>query len=195
MKIVTREFTTREKVLLLILSLILIALVYYQFVDQPVKREIEAANSQAENLSVELQIVEAKLETMRKMALEMEDITKGGAASVMGSYNNSKEEMEILNDVLENTLQYSISFANVTRDGDQIRRNFSIMFSVGSYEAMETVLKKLADSKWRCLVGDVQCSQIIGPNYETGYFTVSATATFFETMVGGTPDAGLPAEN
>ena len=55
--------------------------------------------------------------------------------------------------------------------------------------------QKLADSKWRCLVGDVQCSQIIGPNYETGYFTVSATATFFETMVGGTPDAGLPAEN
>ncbi len=194
MKLMTREFTTREKVLILILSLILIALLYYQFIDQPVRRQLEAAQSEAEDLSMELQIVEARLGELRRMRTEMDTLIASGTASEMGSYNNSKEEMSILNDVLKDTLQYSISFANVTRDGDQIRRNFSLLFSVDSYETMEKVLKALSENKCRCLIGDVQCSQINGSNYETGFFTVNAGATFFETMVGGTPDAGLPEE-
>ncbi len=195
MKLMTREFTSREKVLLIVLSLILVALLYYKFVDQPIRRDLEAATSEAETKSVELQLVESKLAVMRRMSNEMEDITAGGTASVMGSYNNSKEEMAILNDVLENTLQYSINFADVTRDKDQIRRNFSLVFIVDSYEAMENIVKQLSESKCRCLVGDLQCTQGLKTNIESGYFTVSATATFFETMVGGTEDAGLPAES
>jgi hypothetical protein len=194
MKLMTREFTTREKVLILILSLILIALLYYQFIDQPVRRQLEAAQSEAEDLSMELQIVEARLGELRRMRTEMDTLIASGTASEMGSYNNSKEEMAILNDVLQHTQQYSISFADVTRDGDQIRRNFTLLFAVNDYASMEKVIKELADSDCRCLIGDVQCSQGTKRDQKTDFITVNATATFFETMVGGTPDAGLPEE-
>ncbi len=195
MKLMTREFTSREKILLLLLSLILIALLYYQFVDQPVRRDLEAANTEVSNKELELQIVEAKLNTLRLMSSEMEDITAGGMASQMGSYNNSKAEMAILNDILEDTLQYSITFANVTREGEQIRRNFSLQFIVEDYATMEKIIKALAENDCRCLVGDLNCSQIARTDIETSYITVSATATFYETMVGGTEDAGLPADS
>ena len=194
MKFMTREFTNREKVLLLILSLVLVALLYYQFIDQPVRRQLEAAQADADMLSIQVQAVEAKLKDMRRMQTEMDDLISSGAVSEMGSYNNSKEEMAILNDVLQHTQQYSISFADVTRDGDQIRRNFTLLFAVNDYASMEKVIKELADSDCRCLIGDVQCSQGTKRDQKTDFITVNATATFFEILVGGTPDAGLPEE-
>ena len=130
MKIMTREFTTREKILLLILTILLVGLLYYQFVDQPVRKQLETAKNDAEMLSIQVKALDAKIGAMRKMQKEMDDLIASGTESEMGSYNNSKEEMAILNDVLANTQQYSINFSNVTRDGDQIRRDFTLLFTV-----------------------------------------------------------------
>ena len=129
---------------------------------------------------------------MRKMRSEMEDITAGGTVSEMGSYNNSKAEIAMLNDILAETQQYSITFADVTRSGDQIRRNFTLQFTVNSYSTMDSVISQLANCHYRCLLGDVRCTSSRSDDLREGAISVSATATFFETMVGGTPDAGLP---
>ena len=192
MKAMSREFTTKEKLLLLLLSLILVGLAYYQFVDRPVRQALATAHQQQMDLNTELKSVEAKLERMRRMRSEMDDVTAGGTASEMCSYNNSKAEIAMLNDILSDTLQYAITFENVTREGDQIRRNFSLQFTVESYEHVEAVLKALNESHYRCLIGDVRCNASRSSNVMEGNVTINAVATFFETMVGGVPDAGLP---
>ena len=192
MKVLSRDFTWKEKLLILVLALILVALAYYQFVDKPVRAALESAHTEAEALTTELQAVQAKLDRMHRMRDELEDVTSGGTASEMGSYNNSKAEIESLNEILKDAMQYSISFANVTRSGDQIRRNFTLQFTVDSYESMERLLSALAENHHRCLIGEVRCNSTRNANIMEGNITVNATATFFETMVGGTPDAGLP---
>ena len=192
MKVLSRDFTLKERLLLLFLGLILVALAYYQFVDKPARAALESARVESEQLTVELQGVQAKLDQMHRMRDELEDVTSGGAASEMGSYNNSKEEIASLNEILKDTLQYSITFADVTRSGDQIRRNFSLQFTVDNYESMERLLAALAENHHRCLIGEVRCNSTRNSNIMDGNITVNATATFFETMVGGTPDAGLP---
>ena len=192
MKVLSRDFSTKEKLLILVLALVLVALAYYQFVHRPVIDAIASAQAEADSLSVELQTVNEKLERMRRMRAELEDVTAGGTATEMGSYNNSKEEIASLNDILRETLQYSISFANVTRSGDQIRRNFTLSFSADSYESMERIISALSQNHHRCLIGDVNCSSTRNSNVMDGAININATATFFETMVGGTPDAGLP---
>lgn len=192
MKVLSRDFTLKERLLLLFLGLILVALAYYQFVDKPARAALESARVESEQLTVELQGVQAKLDQMHRMRDELEDVTSGGVASEMGSYNNSKEEIASLNEILKDTLQYSITFANVTRSGDQIRRNFSLQFTVDNYESMERLLAALAENHHRCLIGEVRCNSTRNSNIMDGNITVNATATFFETMVGGTPDAGLP---
>lgn len=192
MKVLSRDFTTKEKLLLLLLSLILVGLAYYQFVDQPVRTALEAARTEADSLRVELRTVDAKLERMRRMRAELEDVTAGGTATEMGSYNNSKAEIASLNDILSEALQYSITFANVTRSGDQIRRNFTLQFTTDNYGVMEHMLSALSQNHHRCLIGDVRCTAARNESVLEGNITVNATATFFETMVGGTPDAGLP---
>ncbi len=192
MKVLSRSFTLKEKILLLLLSLILVALAYYQFVDQPVRSALAQAQAEADSLSMELTAVTAKLTTMRNMRAELDDVTAGGKASEMGSYNNSKAEIAMLNDVLSEALQYSITFANVTRSEDQIRRNFSLQLTASSYESMEHIINSINESHYRCLIGDLQCRAFRDKYVLDGNLSVNATATFYETMVGGTPDAGLP---
>ena len=156
MKVLSRSFSLKEKILLLLLSLILVGLAYYQFVDQPVRSALATAQAEADALSVELCAVEAKLARMRRMRAELEDVTAGGTASEMGSYNNSKAELAMLNDVLSEALQYSITFANVTRNGDQIRRNFTLQLIADSYDTMEHIINSINSSHHRCLIGDLQ---------------------------------------
>ena len=191
MKVLSRDFTLKEKILLLLLSLVLVGLAYYQFVDQPVRSKIESAHAEAQELAAELKTVDAKLEKMHRMRNELDDVTAGGTASEMGSYNNSKEEYQVLNDILGDALTYSITFANVTRDNDQIRRNFTFQFTT-DYEAMEEKIDSLLRNHYRCLIGDLRCTATRNGDVTEGTITVNGTATFYETMVGGIPDAGLP---
>ena len=156
MKNMNREFTTREKLLILLLCLILVGLAYYQFVDQPVRTALNNAHAERDSLLTELTTVNAKLAVMRRMRDEMEDITAGGTVSEMKSYNNSKPEIALLNDILRGTPDYTITFADVTRDNDQIRRNFSLTFVSDKYASIQRIVKQLSESPYRCLIGDLK---------------------------------------
>ena len=205
MKILSRDFTRAEKIILVILALVLVGLAYYQFVYKMVAESIQKAHAEAEAIRVEMAGVNAKIQRMEEMQAELESIQSNPNASYMGSYNNSKEELAFLNDVLGGALQYNITFSNVTRDGDQIRRNFSLQFTTADYAAMERLINQLCNSKLRCLINDISYS-VTRYNYSAAdrerygvdwyeRVNVNCTATFFETMVGGVEDAGLPAQN
>ena len=195
MKIMSRDFTTKEKLLLLFFALVLVALAYYNFVDKPVRAALASAAAEQESLQTELQSVQAQLERMHRMRSELDDVTAGGTASEMGSYNNSKLEIESLNRILGDTLRYNISFSNVTRSNDQIRRNFNLSFTVDNYETLERVVSALTQNQHRCLIGDLNCNSTRNSNVLDGNVSATTTGTFYETMVGGTPDAGLPQDS
>ena len=111
----------------------------------------------------------------------------------MASYNNRKAEIHLLNDILKAANSYSISFGEVTRDGDQIRRDVNMQFTTGRYSAMEGILSRLANGPYRCLLKDVNCTSAKG-DVKNGDIAVSVSMTFYETMVGSNDNAGLPQE-
>ena len=195
MKILSRDFTLKEKVLLLVLVAILLGLAYYWFVDQPVRQQLENCAAQESSLQIELTAVQRKAAELERMKTELEAIQARDGVSLMSSYNASKEEVKLLNDVLAGTEQYAISFSDVSREGDQIRRNFSLQFTAPNHQDIARILGQLAESSQRCIIADIRCTRERGRTEEdAGKFVVDATATFYETMVGGTPDAALPAE-
>ena len=200
MKLMSRSFSTKEKILLLVLVVILIGLGYYQFFYVPTMRGIEDARSEQAALQKELSAVNTKIASLTRMKQELDALSEE-QRSYMPSYNASKEEMQLLDAILANTVRYSISFPTVQRTGDQIRRNFSLNFSVNSYQEAQRVVMALAGSHYRCQVGDMSCSVNLywfRDDYTRratdSYLTVSATATFYETMVGGTEDSALPVQ-
>lgn len=192
MKILSRDFSVAERVLLVFLGLVLVGLTYYRFVDQPVRTALRTAQSEQESLQAELDTVNTQIAHLSQMQNELTDLKEGETVSKMPSYNNSKAELALLNDALRAATKYVVTFSDVTRDGDQIRRGFTLQFTAPSYDAMKQIFLDLAKSPYRCLIGDITCSA--GSREGATELNVSATATFYETMVGGVPDAGLPAD-
>ena len=191
MKIMSRDFTLPEKILIIALVIILLGLVYYRFVDQTVRETIANNESEAKMLQTQMDAVEQRLARLNSIRSDMEKLEEEGNLSWMASYNNSKAEVAFLNDILADTINYSIAFADVTRSGDQIRRSFTLQYTAPDYAAARDIVLRLVSGENRCLVGDMQCRY----DSRTGYVSLSAAATFYETMVGGTPDAGLPQSN
>ncbi len=189
MKHLSREFTTREKVLLLILGILLVLVVYYYLVDIPLRSQKESLTSQLEGLQTDYQITDAKYHEYLKMKEDMEKVTAD--TSIMASYNNRSEEIAFLDDLFKNTRQYSVSFSPVTVEGDQIRRAFTVSFTAASYDQAVKILKELADCHYRCIISDISCSGN-DENALNGAVTISCGAVFYETMVDRTTDAGLP---
>ena len=210
MKALSRDFTTKEKVLIVVLLVILIALAYYRFVHIPCKEAIQNAHSERDMYETELFAVQKKEAQLRKMKEELDSLGELQSTSRMESYNNSKAELSLLNSILESARDYSITFVNVTRDGDQIRRNFNLSFTTNNYASAKKIISSLADSEYRCLIGDVKYSATVrraekdepteGGRWvdDVYYFDVirvNTSATFFETMYDGVPDDGLPSGN
>ena len=203
MKRLSRDFTRGEKALLLILALILVGLTYYLVVDRPVRSALESARAEKEALVTERTTLQGQIARMEKMEKELESIRANPGVSQMGSYNNSKAELDFLNELLAETEEYNVTFTGVTRDGDQVRRNFNLKFTVQDFATAERLLKKIYACDMRCLINDISYSKTRTYynsadrlHYARDYYervNVSATATFYETMVGGTADAGLPS--
>ena len=191
MKILSRDFTTSEKILILVLVLILLGLMYYYFVDMPVRNAIISDQAELDTLQSELDAVQSRLSYLTGIRKNLDEL-QGDNKNLgwMGSYNNSEAEVRFLNDVLAITMKYNINFANVTRNGNQIRRNFTLQYQTLDYLSAQNIMDRLNQGENRCVLGDVKCTMDTD-----GRVTINQNATFFETMVGGAPDAGLPVDS
>ena len=210
MKILSRDFTTKEKIMIVVFCLILLGLAYYRFFYVPTQDQIAAANSQKANYETELMEVMAKEAQIRKMKEEIDELGELSNVSRIESYNNSKQEISLLNRVLGPATEYSIRFSDINRDGDLLRRNFTLMFKTDSFVSAKRIISSLEESPYRCVLGDIQYQlslrkadseeptrggRWIDDEYFYDVVTVNTNATFFETMYDGVADAGLPAES
>ena len=118
MKIMSRDFTTREKIMLLVLTLILLAAGYYAVIDQPIRTAINEAKSQQDELNTELMLLQTKAASLSRMQSELDSIEQSGSLGKMGSYNNSKAELDELNQLLQDANTYDISFSDTGRRPD-----------------------------------------------------------------------------
>ena len=185
MRLLSRDFTLPEKLILLALVLILMGLGYYQFVDQPIRRGIEEAHAERDNLQLELDAINRRISDYRRREEEL--IEAKEIRQEMPSYNQSEAELQILNGILTSANQYALAFDKITLDGNQIRRNFQISFTAPNFETAKGIFSRLSASRIRCLVGDIECS---GINVEDGdTVNVKAGGTFYETRVNGITDA------
>ena len=189
MKMMSKQLTAKEIVLVVVLAVIVLGLAYYKFVYINIKDAVASAKADESALQTELEAAQLRTGKIMKMQKELEGINSTGILTKMGSYNNSKPETAFLNTVLAGVDDYNIGFDEVTRDGDQIRRNFNLRYKTSSYAEAKKIMKELTSGDYRCLIGDVNCS--VDTN---GATTITLDGTFYETMVGGTPDSALPKD-
>lgn len=195
-EILKRPFRKRELFLLLVLIVLLLGLLYYCFIHQPVERRIRAADTtEIENTILSEQ---QKQQRIRSMQQEME-ASGGDSGSYVPTYNNFNEEANLLNTIFGSTASYHFTYHEPEAEDDVVRRQIDISFTAGSYAEAHEMLLQLKDSPYRLLIQDVSLSaggntSIDGalPGLQSSNeISGSLSITFYETLYDAQTTDGL----
>lgn len=180
-----REFTKREKVLILILVLLLLFSGYFRFVLQPSQDRINAANNTRADIENSMTIETARSQRLSQMrdAIASYEDKNGGEGSVVPVYDNIDNVMIQLGAILSQTADYSLTFDDLQYGDDYITRPVEMNFTCVSYDAAKKIVKDLDGCVYRCSLDDITVSTGSGNggvDITKGTVAVKLTATFYE---------------
>ena len=156
-----RAFTNREKALMVVLAVVLLACVYYLFVFTPSQEVISNAKSQVAQLETEVTLQQTMAAQKSTMADELAERKASGAKpKKTAQYDSSDAFMKELNGILAGAQTYTLNFADPEKsdDGSTVRHSANINFTASSYTAAKDLIAKLVDGKYSSLVTDFSIS-------------------------------------
>lgn len=177
----SREFTKREKILLLILALILLAEVYYLLVHQKVERDLAEARERTETAMVAYEIESAKAAKKQEMLKKIEEAKKDDSVQRLPDYDNATNVVAYMNGVMESVEEYNLVFNNVDFRDYIAVRSINMSFSCQGYSAVKNIVTQLEESPYYCEVTGLLISaanELI--DVTDGTVSVQMTAVFYE---------------
>jgi|GEM_PF-526094 hypothetical protein len=204
----TYTFSKREKVLLVILAVILLAVVYYRFIFVAVNDQVDSLESQIAATEDQITVDTAKSLELKSMQAAIEDYQAAGRSQiVMPAYDNITPLMASLNGTLAGTNNFSLSFDEL--DGSEsglVKRGVTLDFTCADYATARSVIDALAKGQYPCSIESVSITDNVATSASTGYgiaasgsgdgaradaYAVTAHLTFYErgTLPGTEADA------
>ena len=188
----SKQFTRREKVLLIILALLLLFAVYFLAVHRPVTEALDRIQAESETVSADLMVLEAKQQRMEQMQKELDEILAQPNVAEIPTYDNLQQVMNFLNTVLHSANEYSLSFQSLQQQEDNsiLRRAMQMTFVTLSYKEARDMISQLQNCPYRCQLSDFSIAPATadGQSRDTvaalldGPVQVSLTVTFFEKL-------------
>jgi competence protein ComGC len=178
-----REFTQREKVLLLFLVVILLLTGYLKLFLAPVEKQYAEAQTKYADAQDSLTQEEAKLSSMKKMEAALKKLEEDGASSdiTIPAYDNSDNVMVQLDAILGSAVNYQVTFSDVVYGTNLVSRPVKLTFTAKNYAAAKAILTSLYECRYRCTLSDITVSSgSDNGNVRTQSVSVSLTATFYE---------------
>lgn len=182
-----RQFSRREKILLLILAVLLLGVLYYMLVDQPVRDTVADANSRQSAAESELLIDTAKLMQMRQMQSALDELSADSKA-IVPDYDNAQQVVNLLNKAMLYADSYDLSFRSIAVDGQIVSRPIDLNFTCADYSAAKAILTVLHDGPYRCDITAFTIAEndsLEAEEYASvaeGSVKCSLTATFYEFL-------------
>lgn len=174
-----RELTTREKTLLLVLAVLVIALGYWKLVLEPINEQVASYNDMAEQEQAEIDSSVVQLAQMREMQKAVEAQKEAGEVRAIPSCDNSGILMRELYQILANTNEYTVDFSAATsREGYIVLRPVSLTFQTGTYEQARAIINAIGGSDNLNQISDVNIRA--GQGASRSAVQTSLTITYFE---------------
>jgi len=188
-----RQFTLREKILILVAAVLALGLLYYNFVYSFFQNQEKLYDTSA--LENELMVETGRATKIKQMQQIIEE-SQGKVKGDLSVYNNQSNEIIEMGTIFdEDADTVSLSWSDPIMTGTIIRRGVTISFHCKSYQNFKNVLRKMSEMKYRCLIGNVIVSdndkkEGLGIEKSTN-INASINVTFFETSEGATSLAGV----
>ena len=162
-----REFTKREKVLLLIFAVLLIAVGYYKILLEPINNQIESYRSltQEEQMQMETAQLQAKA---------------AGIERTIPDYDNSAVLLPQLYQIMDSTIEYAMDFDEITFEGNIAARPVRIEFETVNYQKARRVIDKLCTTGYAMQIEDMTIQEARTTDKRSVHTYLSIT--FFEAV-------------
>ena len=158
-----RPFTTREKVMLVILSLLIIGICYYKFLLDPINDQIEQYNQMAAGEQDIITQNMALIQKKKEMEQELEAIfAEHPDPDPIPNYDTSGVLMVEIHSILDGTVDYTLSFSDTSllSGGYLLRRPLELEFSVDTYSQARSIINRLHDSKNINQISDLSITRV-----------------------------------
>jgi len=174
----TKSFNAREKTLLVVLAVLLLAALYYFAVFQPTQNTISAAQlelDELETLLIEEEADAAQLQKMQEALLEISGTPV--AETITPSYDNFQNLLAQLNSALSGANDYKLNFQDPEITGGIAKRSLQLVFYASDYAAARRILNELYSSPYRCDITAVTVSPAESGVADMQSVPVSATVS------------------
>lgn len=154
----TYSLSKREKALVLVLALVLVAVAWFALVFQRTSEEIASLDGEIANVQSEIGISQTRAAQVDAMKAAIAERKEAGEQPVeVPAYDNMTPLMGELNGVLGAADTYSISFDDVDVDSASgyVQRGVRIEFGCGSYDVAKAIVNSLANGAFPCIIDEV----------------------------------------
>ncbi len=175
-----REFTGREKVLMVILAVIVIALGYFKLILGPINDSVDYYKGETTLEQTMVDENATRLLQLQKMKAAVAEIKAAGTEKAIPQYDNSGRLMVELYGILGSTEEYSLDYSSgVVEDGYIILRPIKLSFKTTTYAQARGILDALSGSDNVNQISDLDIEYVENQSNFTGYET-TLVITYFE---------------
>lgn len=184
-----RKFTRREKVYIVILSILLVVCAYYYLVHAPTVEGIADAQSRMQAVEDQTLIEQTRAQIKSSMEEDLAQLESrpDRAHTEIPYYDNSERLATALSVALSESETYNIDFRKPELNQDNMmQRQVNIRFEAMDYEAAREIVTAIYEIPYRNQVTAMELSPIETPEEQVpnlrapGMLSVSVTIIFFE---------------
>ncbi len=175
-----REFTKREKVLLLIFAVLLIAVGYYKLLLEPINSQIESYRSLTQEEQVQMETAQLQAVRMKQMEAEIAQAKAAGIERTIPDYDNSAVLLPQLYQIMDSTIEYAMDFDEITFEGNIAARPVRIEFETANYQKARRVIDKLCTTGYAMQIEDMTIQEARTTDKRSVHTYLSIT--FFEAV-------------
>lgn len=189
-----RNFTKREKTVLLLLVIFLLVGLYFLVIHFPVTTRLEEIDAEMAMIEDETNIAIVKGQLYVNMKNELKDIfaLPFDKITVMPAYDNQTTLFYNYQNIFDN-LHPDINFGDVEFEGNVAMRNVSFTVTVSSFEEAKTFVNNLTGTGFRCLLENITVTPAEG-SLENDAITLSGNIMFYELVGSDTNNTDNTAE-
>lgn len=191
----TRRFSFREKIFLIILVIVLLVGLYFLLVHYPIvnrQREIDEELEETLFQQIVADTLKSEYDMMQDEKDYIEELEANGEdPTYMPKYNNFADLSLMIEKIFadaqtkfedESEIDHYLDPSPVSIDDETGRatRTLRITFDSKSYDEAKYIIDRLAHTEWRSLMTDVTVNAKGGDNVQNGTVSVSITVVFYE---------------
>lgn len=175
-----RELTKREKVLLLIFAILLIAVGYYKLLLEPINNQIESYRSLTQEEQMQMETAQLQAVRMKQMETEIAQAKAAGIERTIPDYDNSAVLLPQLYQIMDSTIEYAMDFDEITFEGNIAARPVQIEFETANYQKARRVIDKLCTTGYAMQIEDMTIQEARTTDKRSVHTYLSIT--FFEAV-------------